>query len=191
MREVGRRDHVEWVWLSAEDDRLGAADLAGEGLHEIRRPEDRGGHGAGGDRLLGVELGPQGGGGGVWGGEHVRDIRQATDAGQGGQLRNLSWSSLASQLPDCPIRSFGAAHTDTEEGMLAKLPHIDWSALVGALGLAGALIGWFVNRQDNRRTSARQDAAEQRERERRVVAERVWVTLTLLKTARPSIGLPR
>ena len=53
------------VGLSADDDCPGAPDLAGEGLHEVGRPEDRGGHGAGGDRLLGVELGPQGGCGSV------------------------------------------------------------------------------------------------------------------------------
>jgi hypothetical protein len=64
--------------------------------------------------------------------------------------------------------------------MLAKLPHIDWSAVVGALGLAGALIGWFFNRRDNKKTSARQDDVErrERERERRAVAEHVWVTVS-------------
>jgi hypothetical protein len=64
--------------------------------------------------------------------------------------------------------------------MPAKLPPIDWGALVGALGLVGALIGWFLNRRANNKTSARQDKAEQREqeRERRAVAEHVWITMS-------------
>ena len=72
----------------------------------------KGGHGTGRDRVLGVELGPQGGRGGVWGGEHVRDIRQAADAGQGGQLSDPSWSAVLDPVVGLGGGSAAYAHVD-------------------------------------------------------------------------------
>ena len=57
MGEVGCRDHVESVGLSAEYHGSSPADVSRQRLHEVRGSEDGEGHAAAGDCLLGVELG--------------------------------------------------------------------------------------------------------------------------------------
>jgi hypothetical protein len=59
--------------------------------------------------------------------------------------------------------------------MPTALMSIDGKTVIAALGLAVALLGWFTNWRNNKRTSERQDAAEARERQRQdqANAERV------------------